>query len=313
MKSALQVLLWKMSSAGYGTDPVPTASANALSAENVDINPMVMDLDDYRPVRSTYGADAKIINAKWCTMSFETALRGGGTPVGAAAQAPNFDPVLRACGMARTIAAGTSITYSPIDSDEEDAAMYYYVGGSNGVRNRMLGIRGNARLSFNAGKSPRLAFNGIGVTSVMVDEAMPTPTLPSSPRPLAVSKDNTTLLIDGFAACVSGFEVDLGNDVAFRSMVCRQDVAIGGRETKGKLTFELPNVATKDFLGASGICSTGAVVALTMVHGGTAGNIMTLNLPQVQLLSPKPKSDKGIYMLECDLHVVNNQCSLAFT
>jgi hypothetical protein len=310
MKSNLQVLLWKMSSAGYGTDPVPTASANALSAENVDINPAEMELDDYRPVRTTYGAGPKIINAKWCTMSFGTVLRGGGTPVGNASAAPNFDPVLRACGMARTVAAGTSITYSPIDSGEEDAAMYYYV---DGVRNKMLGIRGNARLTFAAMKAPRLLFTGLGVTSVMVDDPMPTPTLPSTPRPLAVSKANTTLMLDSYALCVSNFELDLGNDVQYRGLVCREDIAIGNRESRGKVTFELPLVAQKNFLGAGGICTDALVVPLTMVHGSTPGNIVTVNLPQVQLLSPKPKSEKGIYMLECDMHVVDNQMTVAFT
>lgn len=310
MKEALKVLLWKMSSAGYGTDPVPTALANVLNAQNVDISPLEMETDDYTPVSSKFGADEKIVGATWSSLSFECLMGGGGTPLGQASSVPNYDGVLRACGMARVLTAGTSTVYSPIDTGEEDGAMYYY---NDGVLQKMLGIRGTGSLSFAARRAPRFSFRGMGLNVPMVDASLPSETLPTTPRPVAMNNANTTLSIGGFNARVSSFTIDFNNDVQYRNLTNREDVVIVGRQMSGKMTIELPLVAERDFLGATGLCTTAANAALSIVHGTVAGNRLTVAAPKVQLFNPKPRPEAGILMLECDLHVVRNGLTLTYT
>lgn len=310
MKADLQVLLWKMSSAGYGTDPVPTAAANVLLAQNVDINPLEMETDDYTPVSSKFGADQKIVGATWCSMTFDVLLGGGGTPLGQVSSVPNHDPVLRSAGWARTLTAGVSTAYSQIDTGEEDSAMYYYM---DGVLQKMLGIRGSVSFEYTAKRAPRMRFRGMGLNVPMVDATLPVETLPTIPRPMAVNKANTVLTIGGYAARVSSLTIDQNNDVQYRNLTGREDVVIVGRQMSGKCTLEMPLVAEKDFLGASGLCTLATSAALSVVHGTVAGNIVTSALPAVQLFNPKPKKEAGILMLECDLHVVRNGMTLTYT
>lgn len=310
MKEKLDVLTFKVNGGAYGSDPAPTTSANVLLIQNPDINPLEMETDDYTPVSSKFGSDRKIVGAVWSSISFEALMGGGGTPLGDSAKVPNYDPVLRACGWARTLTAGVSTVYNQIDTGEEDAAAYYYM---DGVLQKMLGIRGSMSMEFTARRAPRMKFRGMGLNVPMTDVALPSETLPSVPRPEAVNKANTTLTIGGYSARVSSFTIDQNNDVQYRNLTNREDVVIVGREMAGKMVIELPLVAEKDFLGASGLCTLATPSSMSVVHGSTAGNILTLGLSSVQLFNPKPKGERGIMMLECDLHVVRNACTLTFT
>ena len=310
MKEALQVLLFKVNSGAYGADPVPTSSANVLLVQNPDINPLEMETDDYTPVSSHFGSDRKIVGAVWSSLSFEALLGGGGTPLGDSTKVPNHDAVLRACGWARTLSSGVSTVYNQIDTGEEDAGCYLFM---DGVLQKMTGIRGSMSLEFTARKAPRLKFRGMGLNVPMIDTALPSETLPTVPRPAAVNKANTTLSIGGYSARVSSFTIDQNNDVQYRNLTNREDVVIVGRQMSGKMTIELPLVAEKDFLGASGLCTQATPSAMTVVHGTDAGNIVTLGLSSVQLFNPKPKGERGIMMLECDLHVVRNGLTLTYT
>jgi len=300
MKDALKVLLWKPE-ATYNTDPTPTALANVLVAQNVDINPLEMETDDYTPVSNSFGRNEMIVGAVWCTISFDVLLCGGGNaPLGTP---PNHGPVLRACGLAQTIVAATSVTYSHISTGEESGAMYYYM---DGVLQKMLGIRGSFSENWQSKKAPRLTFKGIGLNVPMTDAALPTPTLPTIPRPVAMNKANTVLTIGGYAARLSSLTIDQNNDVQYRNLTGREDVSIVGRNMSGKVMVELPLVAEKDFLGASGICTLATPAAMVITHGTAAGNIITKTLPRVQLMKPKPRVEQGILMLECDLHIARN-------
>jgi len=298
MKDALKVLLWKPE-ATYGVDPVPTNVANVIVAQNVDINPLEMETDDYTPVSNSFGSNEMIVGAVWSTISFDVLLCGGG----AAGTAPNHGPMLRAAGWAQTVAAGVSVTYSLISTGEESGAMYYYM---DGVLQKMVGIRGSISENWTARKAPRLTFKGIGLNIPMVDATLPVPTLPTIPRPVAMNKANTVLTIGGYAARLSSFTIDQNNDVQYRNLTGREDVSIVGRRMSGKVVVELPLVAEQDFLGAAGICTLATPAAMSIVHGTAAGNIITRTLPRVQLMKPKAKSEAGILMLECDLHLARN-------
>jgi hypothetical protein len=299
MKDALKVLLCKMEST-YGVDSVPTNLANVIVAQNVDINPLEMETDDYTPVSDTFGSNEMIVGAVWSTISFDVLLCGGGTPLGTP---PNHGPLLRACGWAQTVHGTTDVTYGLVSKGEESICMYYYM---DGVLQKMLGIRGSISENWQARKAPRMTFKGIGLNVPMIDAALPVPTLPTIPRPMAMNKANTVLTIGGYAARLSSFTIDQNNDVQYRNLTGREDVSIVGRNMSGKVVVELPLVAEKDFLGAAGLCTLATPSAMSIVHGTAAGNIITRTLPRVQLMKPKPRVEQGVLMLECDLHIARN-------
>lgn len=299
MKDALKVLLCKMETT-YGVDSTPTNTANVIVAQNVDINPLEMETDDYTPLSDTFGSNEMIVGAVWSTISFDVLTCGGGTPLGTP---PNHGVVLRAAGWAQTVTPTTSVGYGLVSTGEESMCMYYY---QDGVLQKMLGIRGSISETWQAKKAPRMTFKGIGLNVPMVDAAMPVPTLPTIPRPMAMNKANTVLTIGGYAARMSSFTLDQNNDVQYRNLTGREDVTIVGRGMSGKVMVELPKIAEKDFLGANGICTLATPAAMSIVHGTAAGNIVTRSLPRVQLMKPKTRVEQGVLMLECDLHIARN-------
>lgn len=306
MKFKLQMLLAKIE-ATYNTDPTPTALANWLSAQNIDINPVEMDTDDQATVSNTFGMDEKIVGAIWSTISFDVPLRGAG----AAGTAPNFDAILRASGMAKVTSAGVSVTYSHIDSGDESCTLYWYM---DQVLQKMSGVRGSWSLKFNAKKQALLSFKGIGLRSAMIDSGgIPAPTIPTLPRPLAVNKTNTTVLFGSYAAYMSSLTVDSGSDVQYRNLTNREDVTIVDRATTLNASIELPPVATKNMLGTGGLISDALTDSLTVTHGSAAGNIVTLNVPKAQFFKPKLSNEQGQAMLACEGMVVRNNLTLVFT
>lgn len=307
----LHVLTAKVE-ATYGVDATPTHTSNFIVAQNLEFNPVEMDTDDYAPVMPNFGQGEKIVGAVWGSMSFDVLLCGGGAPAGTV---PNVGPLLRACAMAETISAGVSVTYSLVSTGEESCTIYAF---NDGILQKYIGVRGSVSFGFNARKAPVASFKFLGLRVPMTDAPMPVPTIPTIPRPVAVNKANTAVTIGGYAIRLESFSIDLGNDVQYRNRTNREDVVIGDRNISGKAQFELPTVAEKDFLGATGYCTLGTTAAMSIVHGTAAGNILTIAPPKAQLLKPKPKFEKGTLMLECDLHLArnaagNDELSLVFT
>ncbi len=311
MKSILQMILAKPEGT-YGVDAVPTAAANWISAQDIECNPVQMETDDQKTVSNRYGQDEKIVGGIWSTISFAMPLRGGGVPLGQASTVPNFDPILRACGMARVLTAGTSCVYSLIESSEESVTLYWYM---DKVMQKMTGVRGSWELRFNKMKQALLAFNGIGLRSAMTDSAggvMPTPTLPTMPRPVAMNKDNTALLFGTLQARLSSFNIRQGNDVQYRNLTNVEDVVIADRQSGGSAVIELPTVAEKNFLGAGGVISAALTDSLSITHGTVPGNIVEIAVPKAQLFNPRLGNELGQAMLTCDMHIVRNDLTLTF-
>lgn len=84
----------------YGTDSSPVA-ANAMLIRNLDMTPLDAEIVSRDLVRPYFGNYDQIIAAQKVGISFEVELQGSGT----AGVAPNYGPLMRACGMAETVTA----------------------------------------------------------------------------------------------------------------------------------------------------------------------------------------------------------------
>lgn len=294
MKSALAMALFKVE-ATYGVNPTPTAANDWVEVMDLNVNPVEMELDDVTPLSNTFGKDPSIVGSTWASLEFSIKLCGSGTR----GTPPLHGRMLRACGRAETIVANTSVTYSLVSTGEESGTMLYY---NDGVLWTITGIRGGWSESWTAKKGPTATFKGLGLAAPMTDAAMPTPVMPTQGRKLAMNEANTQLVLAGtYAARCSSFSFDDGNSIEVRDLTGRRDIIIGNRDFKGSMTIELPKVAEYDLLGPNGICTQGTPVTLSVVHGTTAGNIITSTLNKVQLLKPKPQRSGSTLMLDCEL------------
>lgn len=271
-----KVLLAKIE-ATYGTDANPTGAANAILASEISIQPMEgSDLD--RGHDTPYlGANATIPVDVHSVATFKVELAGSG----AAGTAPGWGPLLRACGVAETVSAGTSVLYNPISDAFESVTTYLNI---DGTLYALIGARGNCDITVNASGIPQLEFTFTGLWVKPTAQALPTPVYSAFQKPLAGSKANTpTFTIDGDAHVLRSFKLGLGNDVQGRFLIGEEEIVIADRSDMIDLQIKAVPLATLDPFA---LARDQATVPLQLVHGKTAGNIATLDVDTAQMQRP---------------------------
>ena len=282
----------------YGTDSVPTGSANAILVRNLDLTPQETDFADRDLIRSYFGNSEQLAGASRGMLSFEVEMSGSG----AAGTAPAYGPLLRACAMSETIVVSTTVTYAPISSAIEAVSIYFNV---DGVFHKFLGVRGNVSLSWSIKNIPVYRFTFTGLYVAVADAAIPTPVYTGFTKPLVVSNINTTpFTLHGFSAVASDLSIDLGNQVIHRSLIGgSESVLITDRKMTGSVTIEATTVAAKDWFA---ICKAATLGALDITQGTVAGNkVQFVSISTaVQLSNPRYSEQDGIQMLQMDLRFV---------
>lgn len=301
-----KILLAKIESV-YGTDPTPTGAANAILTKDLSINLMQGQTVQRGTDREVLGNELTYHVAPYTTVSFGVELAGSGT----AGTAPAFGPLLQACGLTETDGA-SDVTYTPMSSAFPSVTLYYH---QDGLLHKITGARGTVTFSLSPGGIPTMNFTFTGLRNAPSDTALPTPTLTAFQTPIPITDAATpTFTLHTYAATMGGFNIDLANEVVYRNVVGEESVQIVDRAPKGDVSIEETALATKNF---HSICAAHTTGALQMIHGSTAGNIVTLDAPIVQLLSPSYADSNGILMLNMQLSLIpnagNDELSLKFT
>lgn len=278
----------------YGTDPVPTGAANAILSKGAVPQPLLgnrvtRDLD-----RSTWGAQSEISTGPYVTVAFSVEIAGGG----AAGTAPKYGPLLLACGMSETTNAGVSVVYAPASTAIKSVTIYYFVDGQQHI---IKGARGNVKLNLSRGQIPSYDFEFTGLYTRPTAVANPALTLTSYQAPVAVTKTNTpTFTLHGTAVNCEAFTADFGNQIVYRNLIGSESVELTDRNVRGSVTIEAPTLATKDYFAASEAHAGVTLAAVQLIHGTTAGNIVQLDGPKVQLGAPSISNSDGIVTYAMD-------------
>ena len=281
----------------YGVDATPTGAANAILTKDLSINLMQGNTVERNVDRTTLGGDIAIHVAPYTTVSFSVELASSG----AAGTAPAWGPLLQACGFSETIVASTTATYAPVSTGFKSATLYFHI---DGLLHKLLGCRGTFTVSMDPGSLPYLNFTFTGIRAAPTDTALPTPTLTAFKTPLAVNKANTpTFSLHGFAATVEKFTFDFANEITYRNVVGDESVMLVDRKPTGSVSLEEQALATKNF---HGLALDSTLGALQVVHGTTAGSIIQIDAPKVQLLSPTYADSNGVLMLNMNLSFTPN-------
>ena len=293
----------------YGTDSVPTGT-DALLVRNLDITPISGDVVSRDLIRPYLGNFDQLIAQNSVAINFEVELAGSGT----AGTAPKYDAILKACGLAATIVASTSVTYAPVSASFSSATIYFNV---DGVLHRLTGCRGSMNMSCAVGAIPTLAFNLTGVYNSPTDTAAPAATYSAQATPLVFRQGNTSAFsFFSYSGILQSVDFNLSNDLVYRELVGgTTETLITDRKPAGTVMIEAPTIATKDFFTTALASSTGN---LTFLHGTTAGNRVTFLASQVDVINPTYQDQDSIMMLSVPYVAIpttagNNEFSLAFT
>ncbi|NIB44812.1 hypothetical protein HBA55_34850 [Pseudomaricurvus alkylphenolicus] len=290
-----KVVLAKIEST-YGTDPTPDGS-NAILTKNLEIQPLQGNRVTRGLDRATLGNDQEIPTSFYTGVTFEVELAGAGT----AGDVPGYGVLLRGCGFNEVISVGVDVQYNLISDAFESIAMYYY---HDGQYFKVLGSRGSVSFALNKDQLPVMRYSFMGLHTPVAALAMVTPDHSEFIQPIAVTADNTpTYTVDSYAASAEAFSADIANNVVYRNVVNSEAVKITDRAPAGTLNFEEPAIGTKDFYA---ICEAATLVPIQIVHGVTAGNIVQIDAPKVQLSQPSKADSDGISVLQTNTLFVPN-------
>ncbi len=275
----------------YGTDPTPTG-ADAVLVSDLSITPQSSDVVSRDLIRPYLGASAQLLANTRVECTFSVELAGSGT----AGTAPQYGKALKACGLAETIAAGTSVTYDPVSSGFESVTIHYNI---DGVRHKMTGCRGTVAITAAVGEIPTLDFSFTGIYNAPDDTALPSPTYANQANPLLFKNGNTTSFqLLSFAGNLQDFSFELGNEIVYRELIgATKEVLITNREATGSVSIEAVLMASKDYF-ASAVNDAAALGNLQFTHGSTAGNIVQFTSSKVDIGDISYGDSDGIAMLE---------------
>ncbi|SFZ86003.1 hypothetical protein SAMN02983003_3175 [Devosia enhydra] len=261
----------------YGTDSAPTGGDNAILAINVQLTPMEGQ-DVSRELELPYlAAHATIPAGLFTRLQFRVEL----VPSGDAGVAPAWGPILRACGVAQTVVADTSVTYAPITTGHESVTIHFWIGGTRFV---MKGSRGTAVISGEAQGVPVVDVTLTGLFSQPSEVSRPSPDFDAFLKPDLVTDINTpTFTIDGVSLVMRRFSLDLRNDVQTRFLVGSESIIIPDRNELFSTQVEAVPLSTWNPFAKA---ADQERVPIVVAHGTVAGRIVTLEIDEAQVQRP---------------------------
>ncbi|RMF15192.1 MAG: hypothetical protein D6757_05020 [Alphaproteobacteria bacterium] len=300
IREKLKVIAAKIET-NYAVDPVPNPATDAMLVENLSLTPL--EANEIVPdgvVRSSFGAELAIaLTGKQVKIEFDVPYQGAGTPGGV----PFFGTLLRGAGFAQVVTGGVSCAYNTVTGGEESLTIQLW---RDGIVHKAVGCRGDWSLKLDAGGRLMQHFAFTGLYQPVADAALPAATLPPR-REIPVDAANTpTFTLMGTALALKSLEIKRANDVQFQQLVNDTRVDILGRKPEGSATVRESLTAS---FNAWQMAEAGTTGALSLVHGNTAGNIVEINCPNVQIGKPGLGAENGVSMLTLPLRIASTSPS----
>ncbi|MDF3024804.1 MAG: hypothetical protein K0R10_2165 [Alphaproteobacteria bacterium] len=286
------LLLAKLESV-VGTDPVPTAPLNSMLARAITPQPVVAEFAERTNIRPYFGTGGQVAVAQHSECELEIELASSGV----AGTAPAWGPLLQACSFSETVTASTDVKYAPVTNNPKTATLYYYL---DGVLHKMTNSRGNVAFELNAKSIPVMRFKFTGLYTAATDTPLPTGAdYTGFKAPLAVNKVNTpSMTLHGVSAAMQSLSIDMGNQIVYRNLIGSESVIMTDRKPNGQTSIEMVPVASYAWHEAVRL---GTLDAFSVVHGVSAGSIVQIDAPKVQLTNPQYADSDGIAMINLGL------------
>lgn len=252
-----------------GETAVHIRTKNAELTYNVD--GVSRELDD-----ATLGFKPQLLMGAHFTIDAEIETAGSG----AAGTKPAYGDIVRTAAFGEAISAGVSVTYTQLDDDSwPDATFYFYAAGRN---HKLLNAQTNISWTLGNGAVPTYKITITGIYGGVVTGAIPTPTF-TQIKPVQVCNQYTTFTLDSVEYALVNYTNDQKNEVNYTDIPGYEGVSIDDIAPEGEIEILCPDHA--DFDPFAIVRSEADVyLALSCVHGTTAGNILTFANPQIQIL-----------------------------
>jgi len=287
----------------YSDDAAPTAALNGMRLKtqfDIDVQAEELNYDAGRA-----GSKGQLEKYRIMTGSLEGYL----APSGTKNVAPAIMPFLRSAGFNAAVGADSvdlSLT-EPLDSASSTA---YFFRGKN--RRRLLGLMSDWEINIKKGSHAMLKFpNAMALYQAQTGEAsLTTPDLTAFKNPFVPDAVNFTKQnIMGFDANVSEVSLKGGNEVVFSPENGR--ILTTGRKLTADVTFQEPDVATRDF--EVSLMQYGVLDFQLGTDVTDEGYIFECTAPNAQLVSLSRTFIDGISYLQTTFELVPTARNNEFT
>jgi hypothetical protein len=196
-------------------------------------------------------------------------------------------------GASSAYSIAANVGYKPVSSSFDSVTIYY---NNDGVLHKATGCRGTFSLSAEVGAIPTIDFEFTGIYNAPTDTAAPASTYTAQADPLIFKPGNSsTFSFLSYAGCLQSLSLDMANELIYRELVgCTKEIMITNRAPSGECMIEAVPIATKDYFAIANNDTTGV---LTLLHGTTAGNRVSLVAPKVDISNPTYADQDGVQML----------------
>lgn len=293
MRTRIKAIFAKIE-ATYGTDSSPIAT-DAIETMNLNASPYEGNRVQREIDRATLGAFESINTAPYVMFEFAVSLAGAG----AAGSVPRYGALLRACGFAETINAGTDVQYDPVSSDVESCTIYYE---EDGERQVATGCRGTASFEIGASGYPMINFRMVGLYQKPAGATTFIGNLTGIPKPLPVNRTNTgTCTLDSYALQLQSLSAAMNAETPLLNLPNFEEILYVDRRPAGQLSFRAPTIAEKDIMALVESHNGLGTYPFALVHGLTAGNRIRLDAPAVDVASIGRVDINGELGRQCDI------------
>lgn len=297
----------------YNTDPTPVGGSNAIQVSNIELTPIEADNVQAPAMQGFLGNSTRgtLLAGKRVSVSLDVELSGSS----AAGTAPAYGPLLKSCGLSETVASSTSVTYAPVSASFSSCTIYCFY---DGTRHKITGCRGTVSFNLVAGQFATASFQFIGNYVAPDGTAMSgTFTVANQAAALEVNDANvTTATFHGATSQrIESFELALNNEVGFKETMSNKEVILSNRAPGGTAVIEEPAIGTTDYFAKAVAVATGNT---SLVLGGSAGNIVTINAAQTDITGVSRGETNGVNNLSIPFLALpttagNNEMTLVFT
>ena len=313
LRWAQKLLLAKIETTA-GTDAVPTASADAILASNVEVTPVAGDAVNRELERPYYGGQPDINVNTHTQISFgvELARDLNSSSAEVAETVPRWAALLEACGM-KPGASSNDHVYSPITGSEKTLTIWINIAG---VVQKIVGCRGTFSLELGVGAIPRVNFTFTGRYGDPSDLALPAATYPKSKLVIPANDVTTVALAGGLAyntgkPALSALTLDWGAEVVFSERIgVSPSAQIVNRASNGRLTLDAPKVAGEPLVKHA---KEGVTGSLTLKHGVASSNqadvdgrTIEIAMPAISLSSPSYQEANGVWQIQANYAALPN-------
>lgn len=251
-----RLLLAKIEST-KGTDSVPVVGTNAVRIRSGKITTPTESVAR-NTVKQTMGPQAHLIGKQTFQLELEIELK----PSGAAGTAPEYGPLLQACGLSETLVASTSAAYDPLTNSQKSVSIYWF---EDGLKYVLLGTVGKVSMDAQIGQVPVLKFTLSAPFVAPTAVSCPTGAVYQSAAPIVMS--SADVINDGAAIKVGAYSFDDGNDVQHHYTTGNSEFVVAGRTPKLKLTKDSVSTAAEWTA-----LTAGTNVVMSATFGASAGN-----------------------------------------